>query len=140
MFVKKDVSEVLAKLECVRDEMRALAMALDYDSAEILSRLDGQLYSIQKELYRSETYLVIRDNDDDTTSVKYFSDGDYNMFREAARVYCFSDCDDTFSIDKIVFEGRECYYVGWQQGMLFQFRYEDTEEVAFENYYPQWEH
>ena len=88
----------------------------------------------------TNTYLIIRDNDDGTCDTKYFTDGDWDIFYVASKFYAFADLDNTFSIEKIVFEGREVEYCGWDFGMHFVYKYKDTKEVAFENWYPQWNH
>jgi hypothetical protein len=64
----------------------------------------------------------------------------YEMMREVCNQICFSDCCDGFEILMIVFEGRPIKYVGWQPRMHYEFRYEDNNEIAYENWFPQWEH
>lgn len=62
------------------------------------------------------------------------------MMREVCKQICFSDCDDGFEILMIVLGGRPIKYVGWQPQMHYEFRYEDNNEIAYENWFPQWEH
>ena len=91
-------------------------------------------------MQETTTYLVIRDNETNSEEIRYFPEGDERIFYEASRFYAFSDLDDTYSITDIVFEGRFVRYCGWDYGMHFVYKYNDTSAIAFENWYPQWDH
>ena len=106
-----------------------------------MENIEKQLKQLELMLGESDTYADIRDNETGEVSRKYYDSGDvYGLCREAAKFYAFDDLDDTFSIEKLVLEGREIYYVGWQPGMRFTFKYRDSGEVVFDNEYPQWDH
>lgn len=62
------------------------------------------------------------------------------MFTEISRIYCFADCDDSFRICKIIAWGAEVEYVGWQPDMHYEYRFVENGELAWENYFPSWEH
>lgn len=146
MYIEKDISEELALLEKIRDEVDELAETLD-ELATLPKGTNKKFESISQSLAvldlmlrESTTYIVFRDNETNKETIKYFSEGDYGLFYEASKHYAFDDLDDTYSIVKIVFEGREVSYCGWDFGMHFVYKYKDTKEVAFENWYPQFDH
>ena len=106
-----------------------------------MEHIESQLKQLKNMLEESDTYADIRDNETGEIDRKYYDSGDvYALCHEAAKFYAFDDLDDTFSIEKLVLEGREIYYVGWQPGMRFTFKYRDNGEVVFDNEYPQWDH
>lgn len=146
MYIEKDVSEELALIEKLRDELDTLVTIIDEwgplprRTLERFSNISHGLAVLGFMFQESKTYLIIRDTDTGEETIKYFSEGDYSVFYEASKHYAFSDLDSTYEITKIMFEGRECAYCGWDFGMHFVYRYKDTREIAFENSYPQWDH
>lgn len=70
-----------------------------------------------------------------------YTDNQYRalfFWRMAERV-AFSDCCDD-CLDEIVFDGERVEYVGWQPGMLIEFRSCETGEIVYSNTFPQWDH
>lgn len=145
MYIERDVSDELDLLDRIKDETETLLdvlNGLDVPNATIqrARRIFQSLNVLEYMLSQSNTYIEILDNDTGEVEKKYFSEGDYGLFYEVSKFYAFSDLDNTYSINKIVFEGREVAYCGWDFGMHFVYKYNDTKEVAFENWYPQFDH
>ena len=145
MYIERDVSDELDLLDRIKDETETLVdvlNGLDVPNATLqrARRLFQSLNVLEYMLKQSNTYIEILDNDTGEVEKKYFSEGDYGLFYEASKFYAFSDLDNTYSINKIVFEGREVAYCGWDFGMTFAYKYKDTGEPAFKNSYPQWDH
>lgn len=61
------------------------------------------------------------------------------FFRTVAERIVFSDCGYD-EITEIVADGRPVEYVGWQPGMLVEFRDTETGEIIFSESFPQWDH
>jgi hypothetical protein len=62
------------------------------------------------------------------------------MFTEISKYRCFADYDDSFRIIKIIAWGKEVEYVGWQPDMHYEYRFVENKELAWEGWFPQWEH
>lgn len=62
------------------------------------------------------------------------------MFTAISKIYCFDDCDDTYRVCKIIAWGKEVEYVGWQPDMHYEFRFVENKELAWEGWFPNWEH
>lgn len=83
-----------------------------------------------------ENHLILIEPDGEERQIAYAdSEG---LFEDAAKVYCFSDCCDE-AVKEIVFDGKQCFYCGWQPNMLYEFVDEDGNKV-FSAYYPDWDH
>ena len=83
-------------------------------------------------------YIIFKDHNDGELSVTVYDDtGD--MFIDASRQICFGDCDDTLTIEQIVYDGKEVHYGGWKQGMHYTF-YDNDNNLVYENWFPQWDH
>lgn len=63
----------------------------------------------------------------------------HSMMTEVAKTICFADCSDT-RVTKIVFQGREVEYVGWQPAMVYEFMDKETKEVVWSGQLCEWEH
>ena len=61
------------------------------------------------------------------------------IFFEAAKLICFADCNGAH-IDKIVCDGKEYEYVGWQPAMVFEFCDALTKEVVWSHQFLFWDH
>ena len=83
-------------------------------------------------------YIIFKDGDDGETSVTVYDDAGY-MFSDASRQICFSDCNNTLTIERIVCDGKEVHYGGWKQGMHYTF-YDNDGNLVYENWFPQWDH
>ena len=145
MYIERDVSDELDLLNRITTDVYYLTDILaQLDIPNSVTQRAMHIYKCLKVLgymlNQSNTYIEILDNDTGEVEKKYFSEGDYGLFYEVSKFYAFSDLDNTYSINKIVFEGREVAYCGWDFGMHFVYKYNDTKEVAFENWYPQFDH
>ena len=116
-----------------------------YDPADThgrlaMDRIEKQMRDLEFLLGDSQTYIELVD-DDGEVSRRYFDEGDvYSLCNTAAHIYCFSDCDNTYSIEEIKLKGRNIEYVGWRPGMRFIFRDCETKEDVFEICRPEWDH
>ena len=70
---------------------------------------------------------------------EYQTGHEREMMRLVVKMICMSDLTDEV-ITKIVYEGREIEYIGWRPGMYVAFRYVGTDEIAFEGWYPEYDH
>lgn len=106
-----------------------------------MERIESQLKQLKRMLEESDTYADIRDNETGEIDRKYYDSGDVcGLCSEAAKFYAFDDLDDTFSIVKLVCEGKELEYAGWQPGMLFEFFEVKSGKIVYSNVFPQWDH
>lgn len=71
--------------------------------------------------------------------IDYYEDKD-QMLYTLARSYAFSDCCSDFNIDSIFIANHKIVYVGWQPGMLFEFRDVVTNKIIFSGRFPEWDH
>ena len=145
MYIDRDVSDELDLLDRIKDEAKTLidvlgGLNVPNGTLQRARSIFQSLNVLEYMLSKSNTYIEILDNDTGEVEKKYFSEGDYGLFYEASEHYAFSDLDNTYSINKIMFEGREVVYCGWDFGMTFEYKYKDTGEPAFKNSYPQWDH
>ena len=81
--------------------------------------------------------------------IKYAQDGIYvkyydsldQMFRDISRHYAFNDLyDDEVEILEITEHGRKLRYVGWRPGMKYIYVYDETNEIVWEESFPEWDH
>lgn len=85
--------------------------------------------------------VILRDKEDGEITIKSYSDDDADvMMRDVSEIICFSDCDDTWDVIKIVYMGREVEYTGWQPGMVMSYEYTETGDEAWSGCFPQWDH
>ena len=90
---------------------------------------------------RYSNCYILRDREDGEVIVYTFpTDEADTMMRDVSKVICFADCDDTYEVIKIVYHGREVEYGGWCPGMLMQYYFEATGNLAWEESFPQWDH
>ena len=84
---------------------------------------------------------VIKDQEDGEIIVKCYDEDEADkMMCDVSKMICFSDCDDTFEVLYIFYHGREVRYAGWQRGMLYQYYYTATGDLAWEECFPNWDH
>ena len=90
---------------------------------------------------RYSNCYILKHREDGEVIVKAFEDRHKDtMMREVSKHICFSDCDDTFEIIKIVYSGREVQYTGWQPGMIMTYEYIDTGDDAWSEGFSHWDH
>ena len=84
---------------------------------------------------------ILRDREDGEIIVKTYAEEDSSkMMRDVSKVICFSDCDDTFEVIKIVYHGREVEYAGWRPGMEMIYYFTATGDLAWSGCFPHWDH
>lgn len=139
----KDLCKIIISLAVAgrmsEDEKKAYESIIDRYSDEY----EKELLDKQEEVpYASFSNCVILKNreDGEITVKTYEDDRADTMMRDISNLICFSDCDDTYEIVKIIYRGREVEYVGWMPLMTFRYRYVDTGDLAWENRYMQWNH
>lgn len=62
------------------------------------------------------------------------------MFIEISKTYCFADCDGSAAVHGIFYHGKKVEYVGWRPDMHYEFRFVENHELAWEGWFPNWEH
>lgn len=88
----------------------------------------------------SNAYILL-DHEDGEVIVKTFNDDEKDrMMVDVSKHICFSDCDNTFEIIKIIYNGREVEYGGWKRDMVYEYYYTKTGDLAWEESFPQWDH
>ena len=84
---------------------------------------------------------ILRDREDGEVIVKAYDKEKADvMMRDVSKVICFSDCDDTFEVIKIVYHGREVEYAGWRPGMEMAYYFSVTGDPAWSCCVPEWDH
>lgn len=61
------------------------------------------------------------------------------LLATVAKHYAFSDCGG-YDVIEVVVDGRRVEYVGWQPGMLYEFRDISTGEIVWSCHFPEWDH
>ena len=106
-----------------------------------LARIEEMLTLLKNSFLDDHTYIKLRDRETGEKIYKYFEKGDVNtLCRAAAKFYAFDDCDDTYAIERIMCDGVEFEYAGWQPGMLFEFFETKSGKIVYSNAFPQWDH
>lgn len=103
--------------------------------------IENALNVLKQSFYDKNTYIKLRDRDTGEIEYRYFEQGDIGaLCYKAAQFYAWDDCDDTYEIVEIMCDGRKLEYVGWQQGMLFEFKDYVTGAIVYSAEFPQWDH
>lgn len=90
---------------------------------------------------RHKNCYILKSREDGEVIVKTYEDGKGNvMMRDVSKHICFSDCDDTWEVIKIVYQGREVEYNGWQPGMVMSYDFAGTDDLAWTESFPQYDH
>ena len=113
----------------------------DWVQEKIGTVLDA-LTELRNSMTDEETYITLRDRNDGEVQVRHFDDTDEGlseMLTLASKIYCFSDCDDTWEIIDIVYKNMDLYYVGWKPGMVFEYVNADGKTV-WERAFESWDH
>ena len=84
---------------------------------------------------------ILRSNEDGEIIVKtYDNHMGHAMMRDVSKRICFSDCDDTYDVIKIIYRGRDVHYTGWQPGMVMEYKFTDTGDEAWSGCFPEYDH
>lgn len=90
---------------------------------------------------RAKNYYVYRfcSEPEEFYVKSYHSSEIDRLFRDAARLVIFSDCSDE-ELDELCVNGRRLYYAGWRPNMEVIFNDYETDEVVFDEFFPEYEH
>lgn len=141
MFDVNTQKELISKLETELDSLGDYLYS-DKDAYvnSTISRMEMILGMLKHTFLDKNTYIKLVDRETGEVVMKYFEKGDVGaLCYKASQFYAWADCDDTYEIVEIMCDGRELYYVGWQQGMLFEFESEDG-GIVYSAEFPQWDH
>lgn len=106
-----------------------------------IDTIENALNVLKQSFYDENTYIKLVDRETGEVIMKYFEKGDIGAIcYYASRFYAFDDLDDTHKIEEIVCNGHELHYLGWQPGMLFEFKDLTTGEIVYSAEFPQWDH
>ena len=106
-----------------------------------LTMIEASLALLKNSFYDENTYIKLRDRDTGAIEMHYFEQGDIGaLCYKASQFYAWSDCDDTYEIVEIMCDGRKLEYVGWQQGMLFEYRDVESGEIVASAEHWEWDH
>lgn len=90
--------------------------------------------------YYSNCYILRNREDGEIIVKSYDKEKSSEMMRDVSKQICFSDCDDTYEVIKIVYHGREVEYNGWQPGMVMSYDFAGTDDLAWQGCFPAWDH
>ena len=90
--------------------------------------------------YYSNCYILRSREDGEIIVKSYDKEKSSEMMRDVSKQICFSDCDDTYEVIKIVYHGREVEYNGWQPGMVMSYDFAGTDDEAWSGVFEQWDH
>ena len=90
--------------------------------------------------YYSNCYILRSREDGEVIVKSYDKEKSEVMMREVSKQICFSDCDDTWEVIKIVYHGREVEYAGWRPCMEMAYYYSESGDLAWKEFFPQYDH
>ena len=106
-----------------------------------ITMLEASLAVLKQSFYDENTYIKLRDRETGAIEMRYFEKGDIGaLCYKASQIYAWSDCDDTYEIVEIMCDGRKLEYIGWQPGMLFEYRDVESGEIVASAEHWEWDH
>ena len=106
-----------------------------------IDTIENALDVLKQSFYDENTYIKLIDRETGDVMMKYFEKGDVGaLCYKASQIYAWSDCDDTYRIEEIMCDGHELGYLGWQPGMLFEFKDYVTGEIVYSAEFMCWDH
>lgn len=141
-LTKRDQIDLVTKIE---EELGSLGDYL-YGDKDVyvnntIKSLEMSLKVLKNSFYDDKTYIKLRDRETGEKTYRYFDKGDIGaLCYKAAQMYAWSDCDDTYAIEEIMCDGVKLEYVGWQPGMLFEFREVESGKIVCSSEHPEWDH
>ena len=106
-----------------------------------IDTIENALDVLKQSFYDENTYIKLVDRETGEIEYRYFEKGDVGaLCYKASQFYAWSDCDDTYAIEEIMCDGHELGYLGWQPGMLFEFKDYTTGEIVYSAEHMQWDH
>lgn len=113
----------------------------DADLNKQINYIESALNVLKQSFYDENTYIKLRDRETGEFEYRYFEQGDIGaLCYKASQFYAWSDCDDTYEIVEIMCDGRKLEYVGWQPGMLFEYRDVESGEIVASAEHEEWDH
>ena len=109
--------------------------AAEYSTEELLDKCLPDGYA-----YYSNCYILRNREDGEIIIKSYDKEKSEVMMREVSKQICFSDCDDTCEVIKIVYHGREVEYAGWRPCMEMAYYYAESGDLAWKEFFPQFDH
>lgn len=106
----------------------------------ILSEIEKKFALVAKTL-TFDIWVKVRyfDCDDkEKFCVQTFNNPD-DAFYYASETICFSDCSN-YDVVEIYIEGQSYHYVGWRPNMEYVFVNDETNEIAYDRFFPHWDH
>lgn len=115
------------------------------DKDKYINHLCSDIEMLLRELKNTyldkNTYIKLVDRETGEVVMKYFEKGEVGaLCYKASQFYAWDDCDDTYRIEEIMCDGHELGYLGWQPGMLFEFKDYTTGEIVYSAEFPNWDH
>lgn len=145
-YKDETISKLCAIINCLEDN----GCLLDEDITEYRNIVSDYVANLHTEETLDAISLnyasyancyILKDTTDGEVIVKaYDEDKADMMMRDVSKHICFSDCDGTFHVEKIVYHGREVEYVGWRPNMVYEYVYRATGDTAWEEAFPELEH
>lgn len=103
--------------------------------------IENALNVLKQSFYDQNTYIKLRNHETGEFEYRYFEQGDVGVLcYKASQFYAWSDCDDTYEIDEIMCDGQKLEYIGWQPGMLFEFRDIESNQIVYSAAFEHWDH
>ena len=129
----------------IETKVGELADYLFPDNDKYINHLCGDiemLINALKDTYLDKnTYIKLVDRETGEVVMKYFEKGDVGaLCYKASQFYAWADCDDTYRIEEIMCDDHELGYLGWQPGMLFEFKDYTTGAIVYSATFPEWDH
>ena len=129
----------------IDNELSSLADYLFPDNDKYVNhsfeRIEMLMRALKDSFLDKNTYIKLVDRETGEVVMKYFEKGDVGaLCYKASQFYAWDDCDDTYRIEEIMCDGHELGYLGWQPGMLFEFKDYTTGEIVYSAEFPNWDH
>lgn len=140
-LTKHEQLELIRKIENMVDTLGYyLYPQKDPYANRKIDTIENALSVLKQSFYDENTYIKLIDRETGDVVMKYFEKGDVGaLCYKASQYYAWSDCDDTYRVEEIVCDGEKIHYVGWQPGMLFEFR-GGYNEIVYSATFPEWDH
>ena len=129
----------------IDNELSSLADYLFPDNDKYVNhsfeRIEMLMRALKDSFLDKNTYIKLVDRETGEVVMKYFEKGDVGaLCYKASQFYAWDDCDDTYRIEEIMCDGHELGYLGWQPGMLFEFKDYTTGEIVYSASFECWDH
>lgn len=89
--------------------------------------------------YHYEVLMECEDSEAFYERIYHSCDSPEDTFYKAAKIVAFSDCGP-IELEGVWINGKEYIYAGWKPGMHICFVDAHTGELAWEGWFPEWDH